>query len=110
MKLRNLVAAALGAANLFSVGLAAADQYTCERGNVCVWDYDLGYYESKYYYYGCYNLHDQYNLHWIDNFQTNGARVWLCYSYNCGSCFQGVIAGYGTFYDLTDINSIKLTP
>lgn len=44
----------------------------------------------------------------VDNNQTGGAHVDLCYQYNGGNCFEGPAAGYYEWDDLTPINSIRL--
>lgn len=65
---------------------------------------------NNYYYYGVYQLQNQYGWHLVYNSQTDNAKVWLCYDWYGNNCPWLVSAGSGSFYNLTPINSIKLTP
>lgn len=94
-------------------GVAAAtdiDNLGCPSGDVCLISGSGAIIENEYYYYGIYNLHDKYNGYLVDNNQTGGAHVDLCYNYGGTNCFGGPAADYAAVYDLTPINSIKLRP
>jgi hypothetical protein len=122
-KLRAVVATAsvvvaAGASVLVGSGAAFANNgYPwdgCPDGDVCI--YAEGVYNNigasditnEYYYYGTYNLSNQFNSHWILNNQ-NGAYVKLCTGYNgTGDCSDVQGPGHGEYRDLTPINSIVL--
>lgn len=86
---------------------AADDPLGCPSGYVCLIASD-GTIANKYYRYGTYNLAGKYGDWIVDNNQTGGAHVDLCYNYGGSNCFEGPPAGSWDWYNLTPINSIKL--
>lgn len=117
---KKLVAGGLGGLALaagLTAGTAPAqamyvDPWPCDWGYVCIWDaYNSAGYPvigSRYYYYGTYNLSNQYGLTRVDDFQTGGARLLLCRGYNGRDCTT--FTKYVDWVDLTPINSIVLAP
>lgn len=97
-------------AMLAGAGTAHADtQNGCPDGYVCIYAQDQpanpGTLTNSYYRYGTYNLSNQYGWHWIDNNQTGGAHVTLCYGYNGTNCQAPLGPGWYAV-DLGPINSI----
>jgi hypothetical protein len=87
---------------------AANDDFGCRSGYVCIIATD-GTIVNDYYTYGAHNLAGKYGYYYVDNNQTGGASVTLCYGYNGGNCTGETIpAGYYDFVNLTPINSIRL--
>ncbi|HEU5158027.1 MAG TPA: hypothetical protein VFU43_13610 [Streptosporangiaceae bacterium] len=96
--------------NQAKIGVAsttANDALGCPSGYVCLIASD-GTIVNRYYYYGTYNLSGKHGYWIVDNNQTGGAHVDLCYNYGGTNCFAGPPAGYYAWYNLTPINSIKL--
>lgn len=89
--------------------VAADDGWGCPSGYVCIIAPDGVTIENKYYTYGAHNLSGKFDLHYVDNNQTGGATVTLCYGYNGGDCTGPTIpAGSVLLRNLTPINSIRL--
>jgi len=68
--------------------------------------------EHSYYYYGCYNLSNEFGTRVIYNVQTGGATVTGYKNYGCSDpawTFSPSIHT-GWFVDITPINSISLNP
>jgi hypothetical protein len=65
---------------------------------------------QKFYYYGVYQLHNQYGQHEIINNQVDSAWAFLCTDWQGANCtwLLGPLT-LGT-YDLTPINTIKVKP
>lgn len=103
-------AAAMGLAaalTAVSVAPADADMRGCPSGWACIYTYS-GHYDYRFYYYGTYNLHNEYGLKLFCNMQTDHAVFRLYRGYNgtgastvvpAGSCYPG---------DSTPINSVQL--
>ncbi|MEV7025677.1 hypothetical protein [Kitasatospora sp. NPDC093558] len=104
-------ALAATASLLAGAGTAHADTVDgCEDGNVCIYSEGIDSHTitNKYFYYGTYNLSNQYNYHWVLNNQTGNAKVTFCYGYNGTNCQSP--EGWGwKWRDLTPINSIILS-
>ena len=111
-----LIAPLIGAAVLAAPGTAQASgtYQGCPSGYVCIYPENTGWNGGHpslfYYYYGSYNLSNQFNVHRIFNNQTGGATMRTCTGYNGTGCQGYLGAGWYIDKDLTPINSITLEP
>ena len=62
-----------------------------------------------YYYYGTYQLYNQFGNHYIFNNQTNGSLFWLCTDSYGNTCPKYQPTGTWSNFNLTPIYSVKLT-
>jgi hypothetical protein len=119
--MRNVSAITLAAGAVMSVGAAtatsasAAGSYEgCPSGYVCLYPENAGWNgghpSALYYYYGAYNLSNQYGTHRFFNNQTGGAVGHICTGYDGGGTCLGQPAGTWSDDNFTPINSITLTP
>jgi hypothetical protein len=94
------------------VATAASTIAGCADGYVCL--YPEGVYwrdsspEQRWYNYGSYNLVNKYNMHWIFNNQTGGAKAYICTGSGGGGSCELVPAGWSYYRNFTPINSVKL--
>ena len=117
MTFRRSIASALAAATLLSgVAATAADAGTyqgCPRGYVCLYPgagWNNGRPSAKYYYYGTYNLRNQYGVKRLFNNQTGRAKAYVCNGWNGNGPCSTPLSPWTYFdYNFTPINSIKLT-
>lgn len=93
---------------------AAGTVHGCPEGYACIYPQDAGWNgdhpSQMWYYYGTYQLSNQFGNHYIYNNQTGGAPFWLCTDWNGNTCPLYVAAGTSAQTDFTPINSVKLTP
>jgi hypothetical protein len=91
----------------------AATYQGCPDGWVCLYPQDTGWNggrpSHKWYYYGSYNLSNQFGTHRFFNNQTGGAKAWTCLNYGGTNCPTYQPAGSWWDYNFTPINSVKLT-
>ena len=67
--------------------------------------------ENKWYYYGCYQLYNDYGDRELYNHQTGGAMMRTYASSNCtGSPLNTVAPGHAGEYNITPVNSILVSP
>ncbi|GAB1689089.1 hypothetical protein [Krasilnikovia sp. M28-CT-15] len=111
-----IVGSAASAALLLGTTATAAQAATyqgCPDGYVCLYPENAGWNGGhpsyKWYYYGSYNLSNQYGIHRIYNNQTGGAKAWLCNGWNGTNCPVYQPAGSYSDTNFTPINSVKLT-
>jgi hypothetical protein len=64
--------------------------------------------EHKYYYYGCYNLSNEYGTRYILNNQSGGALITGYNNYYCTSPAWTVPPGYYLVVNITPINSVRV--
>jgi hypothetical protein len=110
--------AAIGIAAVLSVvptatPAQAATYQGCPDGYVCIYpnaSWNGGRPSLKYYYYGTYNLSNQFGVKRVLNAQTGGAIARFCTGYNGVNCGNTLPAGYYFDIDFTPINSIVLSP
>ncbi|MBO0791577.1 MAG: hypothetical protein J2P36_11595 [Ktedonobacteraceae bacterium] len=92
---------------------AAGTVHGCPLGYACIYPQDAGWnndHPSKeFYYFGTYQLSNQYGTHYVFNNQVGGASFWLCTDWHGNTCMQFVPIGEGRAVDLTPINSVKLS-
>jgi hypothetical protein len=87
----------------------------CPLQYVCMYTdagFNTGHPEHKYFYYGCYNLSNEFGWRVIVNNQTGGATVSGYYNYGCTSRAWRFSPSqtFGYRVDITPINSISLNP
>lgn len=85
----------------------------CPLGYACIYPENAGWNNDqpslKFYYFGTYQLSNQYGTHYVLNNQVGGASFWLCTDWRGNACAQFVpIAGWRAV-NLTPINSVKLS-
>jgi hypothetical protein len=84
----------------------------CPSGYVCVYPQNAGWNggrpSHKYYYYGVYNLRNQFGSHRVFNNQTGGAVVNLYSGYNGRNSIARMGATRWNDINLTPVNSIRL--
>lgn len=85
----------------------------CPVGWACIYPENAGWNGDHpslmYYYYGVYQLSNQFGDHYLYNNQTGGAWFYLCSDWNGNSCPIYVPnGGPGYHANLTPINSVKL--
>ena len=85
----------------------------CAAGYACVYPQDAGlnndHPSQTFYYFGVYQLSNQYGNHYVLNDQVGGASFWLCTDWNGNDCPLYIPNGVGVEVDLTPINSVKLS-
>lgn len=117
MLLRKKLVAAVAVGSLLSIAVAtppaqaAATQWGCSSGYVCVYERDPALWadpELSFYTYGYHVLSNQVGKHWVFNNQTGGAKAHLCKG-TSGNCVLTINSDNMYEYDLTPINSIRLT-
>ena len=87
----------------------AADGWGCPSGDVCLIGLTSGTIENEYYTYGAHNLSGKYGDYFVDNNQTGGATVTLCYGYSGAKCTGDTVPAGTTYVEnLTPINSVRL--
>lgn len=102
-----------------------ASWYGCDSGNACLYTGTAGKEPSgkhtDYYYYGYHNLSNVLGSHWIINNQTKGAKVYPCTGYGGTHCHDFLFkwsdgkttdyirAGWGGKFDMTKVNSLRLS-
>ncbi|GHP01113.1 hypothetical protein KSF_111600 [Reticulibacter mediterranei] len=117
-----LVALLLAVSLVFAGGVSAPTAHAapagtihgCPSGYVCIYPQNAGWNGDKpslkYYYYGVYQLSNQYGTHEIFNNQYSNAGFDLCTDWNGTVCDLGFsINSYGAV-DLTPINSVRVKP
>ncbi|QBD83768.1 hypothetical protein EPA93_43640 [Ktedonosporobacter rubrisoli] len=91
---------------------SAGEQYGCPSGDACLYPQDAGSNnnvpEHKYFYYGVYQLHNEYGMHYFLNNQYGSAVVRLCTDWHGKNCPKTLPAGYAVYDDFGPINSIVL--
>jgi hypothetical protein len=98
-----------GATSAAASTVAVNDGWGCPSGYVCIIAPDGATMVNKYYTYGVHNLSGKIGRYYVDNNQTGGATVNLCYGYNGEDCTGPVIrAGSVLLWNLTPMNSIRL--
>ncbi|MCF2130421.1 hypothetical protein L1I79_28900 [Strepomyces sp. STD 3.1] len=106
-----LLGAGPGAA---SAAPAAASQYGCPVGAVCIYPQDEYWRDSKptdfYYSRGVHKLYNQFGNHWVYNNQTDGWTVRLCTGSNGTGCGDRIPMNWAWNRNLTPINSILIEP
>lgn len=121
-KLQRVAVAAAISAGVLSGSIAAgspasADYAICAKGHVCITD-DTKLFEKKiydWYYYGAYNLSNQYGYKRLYNEQTGGAVVRFYSGYNgTGTVLRTIYPdpnGHNLWaVNLTPVNSVVLAP
>jgi hypothetical protein len=93
----------------------AATAHGCASGYVCVYPQNAGWNGDRpslrFYTYGAHNLSNQFGTHRVFNNQFSRAWASLCSGYNgTGTSLFLLGAGYATDFNLTPVNSIKLSP
>lgn len=91
----------------------SGDRTGCPRGAVCVYPSDSwngGNPSYVFWSYAAHKIYNQYGSHRVYNNQTGGAGAYLCENGNGTSCAYYIPAGTYNDYNLTPINSVKLTP
>jgi hypothetical protein len=90
----------------------AATIYGCPDGYACIYPENAGWNNGvpslTYYYYGVYQLSNQYGYHYVYNHQTGGALIRLCTDWYGNVCPITIRAGFYQNVDLTPINSVRL--
>lgn len=92
---------------------AAGEFQGCPLGYVCLYPQNAGWNNGvpshRWFYYGSYNLSNQFGTHRFFNNQTDGAKAWTCLNYGGTNCPTYQIANSWWDYNFTPINSVKLT-
>jgi hypothetical protein len=103
---------ALGMSLATASPAAAATVHGCPTGYVCIYAQNAGWGNDApthmFYYYGYYNLSNQYGTHRVLNNQYDGAEALLCLNYGGSNCTYTLAAGYYIDFNLTPINSVRL--
>lgn len=115
--------ATAGPANAAVVAGSSGWPFGCPSQYVCLYTGTAGSVPSgphtDYKYYGYDNFSNVLGQHWIVNNQTGGAKVYPCLGYGGTNCStysflpngqHYIAAGWGVRFDLTPVNSIRLTP
>ena len=90
----------------------AADKTGCPRGAVCVYpngSWNGGNPTYVFWSYDAHKIYNQYGIHRVYNNQTDDARAYICENGNGTSCTYYIPAGTYYDYNLSPINSVKLT-
>jgi len=100
-----------GTVRVINASAAGGSYAGCPYGDACMYTnsgFGNGTPEHKYYYYGCYDLSNEYGNRWIVNNQSGGATVKGYYNYGCTNRAWTLPAGELNEYNITPINSISL--
>ena len=112
--------AAVAVATTTLVGATSAGARTdhdCQDGFVCLYRQDVYWdganartMEGSWYYYGAYNLSNEYGLHLIINNHVGGAGIELCTGWNGTGTCTPLVGPYNIVDDMGPYNSIVLYP
>lgn len=112
--------AAAGAVVMLSLTLAVAPAqagygtlYGCPEGYACLYPsvgWNKNHPIAMWYYYGAYNLSNQFGVKRLFNNQTGSAKVYTCLQYNGGGCGNIIVPLMYQDLNFDPINSVLLTP
>jgi len=112
--------AAAGATVVLSLTLAVAPAHAgygtlngCPEGYVCLYphaSWNKNHPEMMWYYYGAWNLSNQFGVKRLFNNQTGTAKVYTCLQYNGGDCDNVIVPLLYQDVNFDPINSVLLTP